>query len=89
MADTTWEHYRTRAWPLTPWLIGLRDGVGLPGMVVDFLGRRAEEVEKMAAGQGMGSTMGLEGEARREVGRLIGEGKEWGKEEMRALTVLA
>ncbi|XAO26259.1 hypothetical protein I312_105094 [Cryptococcus bacillisporus CA1280] len=89
VADTTWEHYRTRAWPLTPWLIGLRDGVGLPGMVVDFLGRRAEEVEKMAAGQGMGSTMGLEGEARREVGRLIGEGKEWGKEEMRALTVLA
>lgn len=58
-------------------------------MVVDFLGRRAEEVEKMAAGQGMGSTMGLEREARREVGRLIGEGKEWGKEEMRALTVLA
>nr|ODN80299.1 hypothetical protein L203_05887 [Cryptococcus depauperatus CBS 7841] len=88
VADATWESYRVRAWPLTPWLVGLRDGFGLPGMVVDFLGRRAEEVERTAHGQGT-STMGLEGEARREVGRLISEGKEFGREEIRALQVLA
>ncbi|ODO05583.1 hypothetical protein I350_04640 [Cryptococcus amylolentus CBS 6273] len=89
VAESTWDCYRTRVWPLTPWLVGLRDGAGLPGMVADMMGRRAEEVAR-AGQQGQGtSTIGLEGEARREVGRLIGEGREWAKEEVHGLCVLA
>ena len=75
--EAVWENYRSRAWPLSPWLVGLREAQGLPGMVVDWLGRRTtREVE------GVGGVM-------TEVGRLIAERVEWGREEVRALGVLA
>ncbi|WVQ78974.1 hypothetical protein IAT38_001066 [Cryptococcus sp. DSM 104549] len=84
VSDATWESYRTRAWPLTPWLVGLRDGGGFSGMVVNYLGKRAVEGD-----EGRRGSEGLESEARKEVGRLVGDGKEWARDEMRALGVFA
>ncbi|WWD03957.1 hypothetical protein V865_002015 [Kwoniella europaea PYCC6329] len=84
--EATWESYRTRAWPLTPWLVGLRDSEGLPGMVVDLLGRRTvierDEMRKREC-------EGLLVDVTAEVGRLVGERSDWSREEIRSLGVLA
>ncbi|WVW86370.1 hypothetical protein I302_108415 [Kwoniella bestiolae CBS 10118] len=84
--EATWESYRTRAWPLTPWLVGLRDSEGLPGMVVDLLGRRTvverDEIRKKEC-------EGLLVDVCAEVGRLVGERTDWSREEIRSLGVLA
>lgn len=82
--EAVWENYRTRAWPLTPWLAGLRESVGLPGLVVSWLGKRSvvdrdtrRECDDIAK------------EVRKEVGRLLSEASEWAKEEVHALGVYA
>ncbi|OCF34257.1 hypothetical protein I316_04210 [Kwoniella heveanensis BCC8398] len=84
--ETTWDNYRTRAWPLTPWLVGLRDSNGLPGIVVSILGKRTvverDELKKKEC-----ETLSLD--AAKEIGRLVTEGGEWSREEMRAIGVLA
>ncbi|WVF67314.1 hypothetical protein IAT40_002065 [Kwoniella sp. CBS 6097] len=84
--ETTWDNYRTRAWPLTPWLVGLRDSNGLPGMVVSILGKRTV-VERDEHKKKECETLLLD--AAKEIGRLVTEGGEWSREEMRAIGVLA
>ncbi|WWC91905.1 uncharacterized protein L201_006855 [Kwoniella dendrophila CBS 6074] len=84
--EQSWEDYRTRAWPLTPWLVGLRDSEGLPGMVVNLLGKRTavdrDENRKREAGS-------LLVDVTSEVGRLVAERGDWSREEIRSLGVLA
>jgi hypothetical protein len=81
-----WDSFRTRAWPLAPWLIGLREGDGLAGWVVSYIGTcaigdwspsRRREAEE------------LSGRVRSFIGRLIAEGVPWTREEIRAVTVFA
>ena len=84
MSESTWEDYRSRAWPLTPWLVGLRETHGLPGLVVDFLGKRAvidrSEPARAACAE-------AESAVRAETGKLIAGGMDWTREEVRALGV--
>ncbi|WWC64796.1 uncharacterized protein I303_107409 [Kwoniella dejecticola CBS 10117] len=84
--EGTWENYRNRAWPLTPWLVGLRETEGLPGMVVDILGRRSvierDEFRKRECDA-------LLVDVNSEVGRLTSERGDWSREEIRSLGVLA
>jgi len=84
--EPVWENYRSRAWPLTPWLVGLREALGLPGLVVSFLAKRTlvdrvdttrRECEEAAEG------------CKQEVGRLIADGLEWRREEIRSLGIFA
>ncbi|WWD19831.1 hypothetical protein CI109_104298 [Kwoniella shandongensis] len=84
--ESVWESYRTRAWPLTPWLVGLRDPNGLPGIVVNLLGKRTvadrDEPKRREADD-------LLADAVKEVGRLVSSRADWAREEMRSLGVLA
>lgn len=80
--ENVWEAFRSRAWPLTPWLVGLRETQGLPGLVVDFLGRRTLVEGRRERGE---AVSGLTG----EVGRLVADRVEWTREEIRALGVYA
>ncbi|WVR09585.1 hypothetical protein IAU60_006655 [Kwoniella sp. DSM 27419] len=86
VSETTWENYRNRAWPLTPWLVGLRESTGVAGLVVSILGKRTivdrDEGRKKEC-------EALLSDAAREIGRLVSEGGEWMREEMRAAGVLA
>ncbi|WRT70030.1 uncharacterized protein IL334_007023 [Kwoniella shivajii] len=83
--EVTWENYRNKAWPLTPWLIGLRDPDGLPGMVVSLLGRRTviDSESKKRDSESFLVDVSL------EVGRLVSERADWTREEIRSLGVLA
>ncbi|ORY31646.1 hypothetical protein BCR39DRAFT_87706 [Naematelia encephala] len=84
--EVVWESYRSRAWPLTPWLVGLRESQGLPGIVVNFLGKRTIWDRSEAGRRGCEETLD---EVLREVGRLIGEKAIFTREEVRALGVFA
>lgn len=84
--DTVWENYRTRSWPLTPWLVGLRDAQGLPSLVVSLLGKRP------LVDRGEVSRRECEDAAAlitNEIGALIGQPTEWTREEIRSLGVYA
>jgi hypothetical protein len=84
--DTVWENYRTRAWPLTPWVVGLRDAQGLPSLVVSLLGRRPlvdrSDVTRRDCDEALASVTG-------EIGALISQSCEWTREEIRSLGVYA
>ncbi|KAK8853402.1 hypothetical protein IAR55_004108 [Kwoniella newhampshirensis] len=84
--EGVWENYRTRAWPLTPWLVGLRDPNGLPGLVVNLLGKRTVADRDDARRRECDSLLV---DAAKEVGRLVSERGEWAREDMRAVGVLA
>lgn len=86
VAEIVWEDYRSRAWPLTPWLIGLRESRGLPMLVVDLLGKRTV-VDKSENGRVVYEDA-LRA-ARSELGRLITVNSEWTREEIRALGAFA
>jgi hypothetical protein len=86
VAENVWEDYRSRAWPLTPWLIGLRESRGLPMLVVDLLGKRTV-VDKSEHGRVVYEDA-LRA-ARSELGRLITVISEWTREEIRALGAFA
>jgi hypothetical protein len=84
--EQVWEDYRTRAWPLTPWLVGMRDPTGVSGLVVDYLGRRAL-VDKAENGRAL-----VEEAAKRVRRGLIKLGMKdppWQKEDIRAIGVFA
>jgi hypothetical protein len=84
--DSVWENYRTRAWPLTPWLVGLRDAQGLPSLVVSLLGRRPlvdrSDVTRRDCDEALVAVTG-------EIGALISQSCEWTREEIRSLGVYA
>ena len=84
--DSVWENYRTRAWPLTPWLVGLRDAQGLPSLVVSLLGRRPlvdrSDVTRRDCDEALAAVTG-------EIGALISQSCEWTREEIRSLGVYA
>ena len=80
--ETVWETYRSRAWPLTPWLVGLREAQGLPGLVVNWLGKRIK-AESRREGENAIAVVMI------EVGRLVADRVDWTREEIRALGVLA
>lgn len=84
--DTVWENYRTRSWPLTPWLVGLRDAQGLPSLVVNLLGKRPlvdrGEVTRRECDEALTAVTS-------EIGALIGQPSEWTREEIRSLGVYA
>ena len=82
VSEAVWENFRSRAWPLTPWLVGLRESQGLPGFVVDWLGKRTTPDSRR---EGEGALVGVMA----EVGRLVADRVEWTREEVRALGVLA
>jgi hypothetical protein len=84
--ETVWEDYRSRAWPLTPWLVGLRESSSLPGLVVDYLGRRST-VAKVENGRMIVEACAKA--VKREIGRLMVQGGEWNRENIRALGVFA
>ena len=86
VSDAIWEEYRSRAWPLTPWLVGLREAGGLPGLVVEYLGRRAvadRSDESRANCEEAGKAV------KGEISLLVGQGADWSREEIRALGVYA
>jgi hypothetical protein len=84
--DTVWENYRTRSWPLTPWLVGLRDAQGLPSLVVSLLGRRPMvdrgEVTRRECEEAISAVTS-------EIGALVAQSIEWTREEIRSLGVYA
>lgn len=80
--EVIWENYRSRAWPLTPWLVGLREAQGLPGLVVGWLGKRTTSETRREGESAVVVAMA-------EVGRLVADRVEWTREEIRALGVLA
>jgi hypothetical protein len=84
--DTVWENYRTRSWPLTPWLVGLRDAQGLPSMVVSLLGKRPlvdrSAVTRADCDEALSTV-------KSEIGALIAQSSDWTREEMRSLGVYA
>jgi hypothetical protein len=84
--DQVWDAFRTRAWPLAPWLIGLTQLDGLAGWVVSYIGScamgdwspsRRREADELA------------GRVRGFIGRLIGEAVQWSPQEIRAATIFA
>jgi hypothetical protein len=87
VTDIVWENYRNGAWPLTPWLVGLREAQGLPGLVVIWLGRKTEL--NSAGGAGKQDVEVAEEMVRAEVGRLVSIGNDWSREEIRALGIFA
>lgn len=84
--DNVWENYRTRSWPLTPWLVGLRDAQGLPSLVVSLLGRRPMvdrgEVTRRECEEAISTVTS-------EIGALVAQSTEWTREEIRSLGVYA
>jgi hypothetical protein len=86
VSEQIWESYRSRAWPLTPWLVGLRETQGLPGLVVSFLGRRTlmekSETSRRECDEAASAVCA-------EIGRLMSDRAEWSREEIRALGVYA
>lgn len=84
--DTVWENYRTRSWPLTPWLVGLRDAQGLPSLVVSLLGRRPlvdrSDVTRRDCDEALSGVT-------TEIGALVAQSTEWTREEIRSLGVYA
>ena len=84
--DTVWENYRTRSWPLTPWLVGLRDAQGLPSLVVSLLGKRPlVDRSKVSRRDCDDALSGVTG----EIGALVAQSSEWTREEIRSLGVYA
>lgn len=84
--DSVWENYRTRSWPLTPWLVGLRDAQGLPSLVVNLLGKRPlvdrGEITRRECEEAHAAVTS-------EIGALIGQPTDWTREEIRSLGVYA
>lgn len=86
VSEAAWQTYRTVAWPLTPWLVGLRESAGLAGLVVLFLGRRTlmdKNEQSRREWQETGDMVYA------EIGRLVSERLDWTREEIRALGVFA
>lgn len=86
VTEAIWEDYRSRAWPLTPWLVGLREASGLPGLVVNYLGKRAM-VDRSEDGRA--SLQEAHRAVRKEIGRLASRTPEWAREDVRAMGVFA
>jgi len=84
VSTTLKEAYTNRAWPLAPWLVGLRELGGLSGSVTSWLGRAS-----ILSGTGGQEVSMLEENLRAEVGRLVSGNEEWSKEEVRALGIYA
>jgi len=84
--DSVWENYRTRSWPLTPWLVGLRDAQGLPSLVVSLLGRRPlvdrSDVTRRDCDEALVAVT-------TEIGALVAQSTDWTREEIRSLGVYA
>jgi hypothetical protein len=86
VSEAVWEDYRSRAWPLTPWLVGLREASGLPGLVVNYLGRRTV-VDRIEDGRAqLEEAQRL---VRKEIARLVNKTSDWSREDVRALGVFA
>jgi hypothetical protein len=85
VSEAMLENYRSRAWPLTPWLVGVREKTGLPGLVADYMSKRAV-VDRTEGGR----VLVEEGKigVKREIGRLMIRG-EFSREDVRALGVFA
>jgi hypothetical protein len=79
-----WNSYRSSAWPLTPWLVGLREAGGLPGLVVAFLGKRTLMDRTDQSRQDCGDATAA---VYAEIAKLMVERLDWTKEEIRALGV--
>ena len=79
------ENYRSRAWPLTPWLVGVREKTGLPGLVADYMSKRAV-VDRTEGGRG--SVEEAKIGVKKEVGRLVVKG-DLSREDVRAMGVFA
>ncbi|KAK4683437.1 hypothetical protein P7C73_g6828, partial [Tremellales sp. Uapishka_1] len=86
ISEIIWEAYRARAWPLTPWLVGLREPQGLPGLVVNYLGKKTL-IERTEASRRECETLQVGVTA--EVGRLVADRLDWTREEIRSLGVFA
>ena len=84
--EQIWEDYRTRAWPLTPWLVGMRDPTGVSGLVVDYLGKRAL-VDKVENGRMLVDESAKR--VKRELLKLEMKDPPWLKEDIRAIGVFA
>jgi len=85
VSEAMLENYRSRAWPLTPWLVGVREKTGLPGLVADYMSKRAV-VDRTEGGRA--SVEEAKVGVKREVGRLVIKG-ELSREDVRALGVFA
>lgn len=85
--DRAWQSYRNSAWPLTPWLVGLRDAQGLPGLVIIALGNLP--MLTVPDGTTKKDCEDATAEVYKEVGRLVAQRTEWTREEVRALGVFA
>lgn len=85
--ERVWQSYRNSAWPLTPWLVGLREAQGLPGFVISVLGNRP--MVTLPDGSTKQDCEDAAAEVYREVGKLVASQVEWTREEVRALGVFA
>jgi hypothetical protein len=75
------EAYTMRAWPLAPWLVGLREVNGLAGMVTAWMGKAT-----LGGGEDVGV---MEEGVRAEIARLVIGRSDWRKEEVKALGIYA
>ncbi|RXK40818.1 hypothetical protein M231_01877 [Tremella mesenterica] len=81
------DSYRIRAWPITPWLVGLRETRGLPSMVMDYMGKRTlVTVNQRMNKQDCDLAEEL---VLAEVSRLVVERLDLTRDEIRALGVYA
>lgn len=85
--ERVWQSYRNSAWPLTPWLVGLREAQGLPGIVINVLGNRPMVTVPDGATKKDCEDAAME--VYKEVGKLVAQRTEWTREEVRALGVFA
>lgn len=86
VSEVVWDNYQRKAWPLTPWLIGLRHPSGLQALVGCYLGKRTL-MDKQEDRRRDVESVGREVLA--EIGRLSSEKTLWTKEDIRALGVFA
>ena len=85
VSEAMLENYRSRAWPLTPWLVGVREKTGLPGLVADYMSKRAI-VDRSEGGRSLVEDAKIS--VKREIGRLTVRG-DLSREDVRALGVFA
>ena len=86
ISPATGEDYRSRAWPLTPWLIGLRDIPGLPRFVIEYLGTKASTDASEASRIAI---QDAERVVRAEVARLAVAQAPWTRDDVHSLSVYA
>lgn len=88
VGEDVWESYRVRAWPLTPWLVGLRDVQSLPMLVANLLGKRTLILADRSPPSRRDCDEASEAVSA-EIGRLVADRVTWTREEIRALGVFA